>query len=479
MIRADRLIQSIQVGKEYLNDVTNLASSIDIQSLEKIVEAASTLRQRSQRNIALYDIAMKIFRLRQAVKQGNWVSIRGLLSEIDSTHIVSEVAEEILKLKQLAQENQHMHDELIAAMSSNQVKGTQIKLNISNCDVVNLLRALSLTRFHNAPILSSYDKLMVNSAEILTTLRTCIIMEDYDRLKSEINRIDFNYLSSYCIQEILLIKSSIDLWTNLQAIHECLKYGGITGDVGSLNVRCPSLYPLTTALMSISSVQYPESTKLFLENAKFIERLRQAVKGGKWNIEQVSQLLCHQLSMIYELQDSYKAKLDRLKGNNATNNGSIAGNTMASDNQGISKNKLPTTHGRSYSITTSNDTRYFLCRIEDTNYCNELFGGQLISKFQGSVLNNHGMMEMNHDSLKNRRYNKEVEYKMKKLLTNVSLSMKESLLDKDYWAMFRLVEQSIRVYHHTHRSCEHHMTLMISGHVSYDILRIIGGTYRG
>jgi len=440
----DRLIQSIQVGKEYLNDITNLASSIDIQSLEKIVEAASTLRQRSQRNIALFDMAMKIFRIRQAVKQGNWMSIRGLLNEINSSHIVPEVAEEILRLKQLANDNQHMHAELISAMSSNQVKGTQIKLNTSNCEVINLLRALSLTRFHNAPILSSYDKLMVNSAETLTTLRTCILMEDYDRLKSEINNINFSVLSSHCIQEILLIKSSIDLWTNLQAIHQCLKYGGVTGDVGSLNVRCPSLYPLTTALMSISSIVYPESTKIFLENSKFIERIRQAVKGGKWNVEQTSHMVCQQLSLINDLQENYKAKIQRLNAANSVNEyqnekNQINSTGFSGSADVFSNMKIPTTHGRSYSITTSNDSRYFLCRVEDTNYCNELFGSQFAGKFHSSESTHSVLSDMSNEALKNRRFSKDVDYKLKRLLANVSLSAKNGSFDAEYWSHLRWV----------------------------------------
>ena len=58
------------IGKDYLLDISNLASTIDVSELEAIVDTASTLRQKTQRNVALYDMGTKICRLRKAVKQG-------------------------------------------------------------------------------------------------------------------------------------------------------------------------------------------------------------------------------------------------------------------------------------------------------------------------------------------------------------------------------------------------------------------------
>jgi hypothetical protein len=409
----DRLIESIQVGKDYLNDITNLASSIDIQSLEKIVEAASTLRHRSQRNISLYDIAVKVMRLRQAVKLGNWNLIRGLINEMNVEQVVPEVADEIHRLKELAQDNQILHQGIIEAMSNNQIKGTQFQLDIEGVDSTGLLRALSSARYHSAPILSAYDRLMVYSAEKLATLRSCVLMEDYDKLYEEIDVTNLSNISSYCIQEILLIKSSIDLWMNFRQVHDCLRGGGVSGNVGQLNVRCPSLYPLSSALQAVNVISYPDSTKVFLGNARFMEKLRQTVKGGKWNIESVSMTLSQQLRTIIDFEQTHKAKVSR-----------------------ITSSKLSTPTSASIaSMNDSHDSRYKLCRIEDAEYCTELFGGQLIKSTRNQTSIPSFYDVSSSEALSIRRYNKDIEYVWKKLLSNVSLSLNEvTSFDAEYWS---------------------------------------------
>lgn len=328
-----KLIEIIKTGKEYLSDLRNISVLMDLDTLDNMLQTALSLKHHCHRNLILYNVVLNIIKLRKSLRCGNWNVVYSLLNEMklsDNYYTnIPDIVDEIRVITKLWEDNNLMHKRFIDSMNNNQVKGTCWSLDTSNVDIIYLLRSLSITKSTKAPIISKNDDSMVYSVEKLIKVRKYLMMSDYDLLKFELDGIKLESISCHCIDEILLIKSSLDVWNNLNCLYDSLTSGGISGIVGTIDISCKSLSDLNYSLLAIISnasqmhkveaneiidkhmshqnfnylkndfisdnvnipSTFPIKIQYFLSNAIFIEKLRSFVKAGKWNVENISNSL--------------------------------------------------------------------------------------------------------------------------------------------------------------------------------------------
>jgi hypothetical protein len=117
-------------------------------------------------------------------------------------------------------------------------------------------------------------------------------MADYSKLVQETDSIELRSISSYALDELLLIKRAISFFETLKRISVCLQQG-VAGRsaTGQMDTQQLSLYQLTSALASVDPKACADPIKFFLSNASAIKSLRAAMKGGRWGVEETAEVM--------------------------------------------------------------------------------------------------------------------------------------------------------------------------------------------
>jgi hypothetical protein len=133
---------------------------------------------------------------------------------------------------------------------------------------------------------------IVYSAERLKAVRISILMADYSKLVQETESIELRSISSYALDELLLVKRAISFFETLKRISICLRQGVVSRSApGQMDTQQLSLYQLTSALASVDPKTCADPIKFFLNNASAIRSLRAAMKGGRWGTEEAAEVM--------------------------------------------------------------------------------------------------------------------------------------------------------------------------------------------
>lgn len=117
-------------------------------------------------------------------------------------------------------------------------------------------------------------------------------MADYSKLVQETESIELRSISSYALDELLLVKRAISFFETLKRISICLQQGVAAHSApGQMDTQQLSLYQLTSALASVDPKACADPIKFFLSNASSIKSLRAAMKGGRWGAEEAAEVM--------------------------------------------------------------------------------------------------------------------------------------------------------------------------------------------
>jgi hypothetical protein len=116
-------------------------------------------------------------------------------------------------------------------------------------------------------------------------------MADYSKLVQETENIELRSLSSFALDELLLVKRAISFFETLKRISVCLRQGVGRSAPGMMDTQQLSLYQLTSALASVDPKVCADPIKFFLANASAISCLRAAMKGGRWGADEAAEVM--------------------------------------------------------------------------------------------------------------------------------------------------------------------------------------------
>jgi hypothetical protein len=116
-------------------------------------------------------------------------------------------------------------------------------------------------------------------------------MADYSKLVQETESIELRSLSSFALDELLLVKRAISFFETLKRISVCLRQGVGRSAPGMMDTQQLSLYQLTSALASVDPKVCADPIKFFLANASAISCLRAAMKGGRWGADEAAEVM--------------------------------------------------------------------------------------------------------------------------------------------------------------------------------------------